>query len=209
MLSCRTAGGFMAAKTESSFTVSPKIPISFAQFRSDRASRITFPIHSLPCSLRVSSRPGFGSGPFSTRALFEDSVTSSKPCTFYELLGISETGTLSEIKQAYKQLARKYHPDVSPPDRVQRHTEKFIQVHEAYETLSDPNKRALYDMDLAMGIHNAFGPRKRYPNYEEVCAFILLLLINFLFLLKKFKGLGFFFFWEVNIFFFGGKRDFV
>ncbi|XP_031277503.1 chaperone protein dnaJ 20, chloroplastic-like [Pistacia vera] len=45
----------------------------------------------------------------------------------------------------YKQLVRKYHPDVSPPERIEEHTKRFIQVQEAYETLSDPISRVLYD----------------------------------------------------------------
>lgn len=90
--------------------------------------------------------------------------------SFYELLGIPESGTLLEIKQAYKQLARKYHPDVSPPDRVEENTERFIRVQEAYETLSDPRRRALYDNDLSMGLHLAFSARRR-SHYDEVCQF--------------------------------------
>ncbi|GLU08655.1 hypothetical protein SLE2022_255550 [Rubroshorea leprosula] len=88
--------------------------------------------------------------------------------SFYELLGIPESGTLLEIKQAYKQLARKYHPDVSPPDRVEEYTERFIRVHEAYETLSDPKRRATYDRDLSMGLHLAFSARRRYQYDEEL-----------------------------------------
>jgi hypothetical protein len=45
-----------------------------------------------------------------------------------------------EIKQAYKQLARKYHPNVSPPGRVDEYTKRFILVQEAYEILSDPRR---------------------------------------------------------------------
>ncbi|KDP45295.1 hypothetical protein JCGZ_15160 [Jatropha curcas] len=71
--------------------------------------------------------------------------------SFYDLLGISENGNLSEIKKAYKQLARKYHPDVSPPECKEEYTKKFIEVQEAYETLSDPKSRALYDRDMASG----------------------------------------------------------
>lgn len=82
--------------------------------------------------------------------------------SFYQLLGISESGTLPEIKQAYKQLARKYHPDVSPPDRVEEYTQWFIRVQEAYETLSDPGRKALYDHDMAKGLHLAFSARRRY-----------------------------------------------
>lgn len=81
--------------------------------------------------------------------------------SFYELLGISESGTLSEIKKAYKQLARKYHPDVSPAERAEEYTQRFILVQEAYETLSDPQSRALYDRDLSRGFHFAFSARNR------------------------------------------------
>ncbi|XP_057957461.1 chaperone protein dnaJ 20, chloroplastic-like [Malania oleifera] len=81
--------------------------------------------------------------------------------TFYDLLDIPESGTLLQIKQAYKQLARKYHPDVSPPDRVEEYTQRFIRVQEAYETLSDPRRRAVYDRNMARGLHLAFSARKR------------------------------------------------
>lgn len=80
--------------------------------------------------------------------------------TFYELLGIPDTGSLLEIKQAYKQLARKYHPDVSPPGRVEAYTQAFIMVQEAYETLSDPLRRELYDREIKMGLQYGFGSRK-------------------------------------------------
>ncbi|KAK9140969.1 hypothetical protein Scep_010650 [Stephania cephalantha] len=84
--------------------------------------------------------------------------------SFYQLLGISESVSSSEIKQAYKQLARKYHPDVSPPDRTEEYTRRFILVQEAYETLSDPMRRALYDRDLSKELHLAFSARKRYSH---------------------------------------------
>lgn len=72
--------------------------------------------------------------------------------SLYDLLGIPKNGTLAEIKQAYKQLARKYHPDVCPnPDQTEEYTKRFVQVQEAYEVLSDPPRRALYDQHLAMG----------------------------------------------------------
>ncbi|KAE9602998.1 hypothetical protein Lal_00018384 [Lupinus albus] len=87
--------------------------------------------------------------------------------SFYELLGIPLSGSLMEIKQAYKQLVRKYHPDVSPPDRVEEYTEKFILVQEAYETLSDPTLRDMYDRDMAKGIHLKFNSRTRYRNDDH------------------------------------------
>lgn len=87
--------------------------------------------------------------------------------SLYELLGIPETMTLPKIKQAYKQLARKYHPDVSPPEKVSAYIERFIRVQEAYETLSDPTKRAIYDRDLARGIHLAFSTHRRMDQFDE------------------------------------------
>ncbi|XP_050373518.1 chaperone protein dnaJ 20, chloroplastic-like [Argentina anserina] len=87
-------------------------------------------------------------------------ATEEKAMSFYELLGIPESGSIREIKQAYKQLARKYHPDVSPPGRVEEYTEKFIRVQEAYETLSDSRRKAMYDQDMARGLHLAFSARR-------------------------------------------------
>ncbi|KAK6163699.1 hypothetical protein DH2020_000563 [Rehmannia glutinosa] len=87
--------------------------------------------------------------------------------SLYEVLGIAETGsTVSDIKKAYKKMARKYHPDVSPPDRVDEHTRRFIMVKEAYETLSNPQTRALYDRDLAKGLGFGFSARRPYQ-YDQ------------------------------------------
>ncbi|KAJ6841270.1 chaperone protein dnaJ 20, chloroplastic-like [Iris pallida] len=97
------------------------------------------------------------------RAAMERTTNES----FYELLGISEGGSFDEIKRAYKQLARKYHPDVSPPERAEECTRRFIEVHEAYQTLSDPRRRAIYDRDLlARGSYLAFSTRRKF--YQEL-----------------------------------------
>lgn len=61
---------------------------------------------------------------------------------YYEVLGISKTATEDEIKKAYRQLAKKYHPDTSTEENAQ---EKFKEVQEAYEVLKDSQKRAQYD----------------------------------------------------------------
>ncbi|CAN1131089.1 Chaperone protein dnaJ 20, chloroplastic [Linum perenne] len=82
--------------------------------------------------------------------------------SFYDLLGILATGTAPEIKQAYKKLARKYHPDVSPPEKVEEHTKQFLRVQEAYETLSNPRSRADYDRDLTSGFHLGFSAGKQF-----------------------------------------------
>ncbi|HHV15882.1 MAG TPA: molecular chaperone DnaJ [Gelria sp.] len=73
---------------------------------------------------------------------------------FYELLGVSKNATAEEIKKAYRQMARKYHPDVNRDDPDAE--EKFKEINDAYEVLSDDNKRAAYDR---FG-HDAFDPTR-------------------------------------------------
>jgi molecular chaperone DnaJ len=62
---------------------------------------------------------------------------------YYELLGVSRKASQKEIRQAYRKLARKYHPDLNPGDKSAE--EKFKQVQEAYDVLSDAKKRQMYD----------------------------------------------------------------
>jgi molecular chaperone DnaJ len=62
---------------------------------------------------------------------------------YYEVLGVSRTATEKEIKSAYRKLARQYHPDVNPGDKAAE--AKFKQISEAYEVLSDAEKRKQYD----------------------------------------------------------------
>lgn len=61
----------------------------------------------------------------------------------YQTLGVGRTATAEEIRKAYRDLARKYHPDLHPDDESAK--EKFKQVQSAFDVLSDPSKREMYD----------------------------------------------------------------
>ena len=62
---------------------------------------------------------------------------------FYVILGLERGATLADVKRAYKRLARRFHPDINPGDRTA--AQQFRQISEAYETLSDPDRRRRYD----------------------------------------------------------------
>ena len=74
---------------------------------------------------------------------------------FYKVLGVSKDATDAEITKAYRKLARKYHPDLNPDNKEAE--EKFKEVNEAYEILSDPNKKARYDQFGFAGVDPNYG----------------------------------------------------
>jgi molecular chaperone DnaJ len=76
------------------------------------------------------------------------------PRDLYSVLGVQRKASADEIKKAYRKLARKYHPDRNQGDKESE--ARFKEVQEAYDTLSDPEKRKQYD---AGGMFSGFGPR--------------------------------------------------
>lgn len=74
---------------------------------------------------------------------------------YYEVLGVSRTATDEELKKAYRKLAKQYHPDMNPGN--QEAEAKFKEVNEAYEVLSDKEKRAKYDQFGHAGVDPNFG----------------------------------------------------
>jgi molecular chaperone DnaJ len=72
---------------------------------------------------------------------------------YYETLGLNRKATAAELKKAYRRLARKYHPDVNPNDRSAE--ERFKRIQEAYDVLSEPKKKQMYDQ---YGFYSEQGP---------------------------------------------------
>src|SRR5258706_1025780 len=83
---------------------------------------------------------------------------------YYKVLGVAKEATTDEIKKAFRKLARKHHPDVNPGDK--KAEERFKEINEASEVLSDPEKRKKYDT-LGPNWQEQFGPqfnRRTYAN---------------------------------------------
>ena len=74
---------------------------------------------------------------------------------YYDVLEVSRSASADQIKKSYRNLAKRYHPDMNPGDK--RAEEKFKEILEAYEVLSDTEKKSTYDMFGASGFHRGAG----------------------------------------------------
>src|SRR5512144_2327415 len=74
---------------------------------------------------------------------------------YYDVLGISKSASESDIKKAFRKLARKYHPDVNPGNKSSE--QMFKEINEAYEVLSDAKKRQQYDQFGHAAFDQGFG----------------------------------------------------
>lgn len=86
-----------------------------------------------------------------------------QPKNYYILLGVKNTASFDELKSAYRNLAKKYHPDKNPDNKAAE--EYFKEIQQAYDTLSDQHKRRIYDLKLS---HNngATSQQKTYSQYN-------------------------------------------
>jgi len=84
---------------------------------------------------------------------------------YYELLGVSRKATAKEIRTSFRKLARKYHPDLNPGDKASE--EKFKQLQEAYDVLSDAKKRQIYDQ---YGFYSENAPPGGYAGRSDAGA---------------------------------------
>lgn len=100
------------------------------------AMELTSPWHDARIA-STSEAPGLLSSAYAAR--------SSSTVSLYETLGVERDATGSEIKKAYRKLAVKYHPDKNPPDEKEEWEAKFVALANAYEVLSDEQRRAEYD----------------------------------------------------------------
>ncbi|KAL2643922.1 hypothetical protein R1flu_011509 [Riccia fluitans] len=132
-----------------------------------RSSRSSAGFHrvSIECPRVASSRGGSclcqafaGIGTYGPETEEREEVRSSNTRgiriggepTLYDILGVTENAGVKEIKSAFWQLARRFHPDVNAEEQRDECTKDFMKIHAAYTTLSDLRTKAAYDLQLSM-----------------------------------------------------------
>ncbi|KAL5077300.1 hypothetical protein RYX36_016284 [Vicia faba] len=103
----------------------------------------------------------------SVRAAATVTDTRRPATSLYEVLRIKPGASHSEIKSAYRSLAKVYHPDAAAQRLPECDDRDFIEIHKAYETLSDPSARAVYDMSLRSRQFSGSVTLKRCPGYTR------------------------------------------
>ena len=84
---------------------------------------------------------------------------------YYEVLGVDKNADDAALKKAYRALAKKYHPDMNPGDKVAE--QKFKEATDAYNILSDPEKRKLYDQYGHAAFDGTGAESEFYKNYQN------------------------------------------
>ncbi|HQO80435.1 MAG TPA: DnaJ domain-containing protein, partial [Deltaproteobacteria bacterium] len=85
---------------------------------------------------------------------------------YYEILGVPKDASANQIKEAYRKLSRKWHPDINPGNREAE--EKFKEISAAYDVLGSEDKRRLYDEFGEAGLHPGFDEQqaRRYRQWS-------------------------------------------
>ncbi len=83
-------------------------------------------------------------------------MANEKKRDYYEVLGVEKNASDEELKKAFRRMAKKYHPDLNPDDKAA--DARFKEINEAYEVLSDPDKKARYDQYGFAGVDPNFNP---------------------------------------------------
>lgn len=115
------------------------------------ASSLTFTAQSsiagLPTQIKHKARTTVTCA--ATAAPPQSRVFRSNPSsTLYDVLGVKSGATFREIKAAYRRLVLEFHPDIVPADQKAESASEFIRIHDAYATLSDPDRKTNYDREM-------------------------------------------------------------
>ncbi|XP_057486536.1 chaperone protein dnaJ 11, chloroplastic-like [Actinidia eriantha] len=132
--------GTLNLPTVTPLRLSPESRPSFTgTLRSDRKMSFS---RRIPCKAAVHAFADTATAPVETRR-----------SSLYEVLRVKRNASATEIKTAYRSLAKLYHPDTAAAQSEEEASDgrNFIEIHNAYATLSDPAARALYDLSLAVG----------------------------------------------------------